>query len=79
MEQQELLDNATLEPRTVADLIGEKLDLSVDQVMAVLEAANTAAYSMEMNLQELRDSYADMDLHELGMYEDVNAALNLDL
>lgn len=76
MEQQELLDNATLEPRTVADLIGDRLDLSVDQVTAVLEMANTAAYSMEMNLQELRDSYLDMDLEQLGWRDEVIAALD---
>jgi hypothetical protein len=78
MDQQELLDNATTDPRTVADLIGERLELSVDQVMAVLEMANTAAYSMEMNLQQLFDSYTDMDLYELGMFEDVVDALDSD-
>jgi hypothetical protein len=61
---------------TALDIIAAHLDLSVDEVRAVLEAANSAAYSMEMDMQRWFDSYMDMELSELGIYAgDVKAAV----
>lgn len=73
---QELLNNSTLDPHSVLDLIGERLNMSVDELGAVLEAFNTAAYAMELNMQQLFDDHMDEDLHELGMFDDVVAALD---
>ena len=50
---------------TSLDIIANRLNLSVDEVRAVLEAANSAAYTMEMNLQTWFDDYMDMELEEV--------------
>jgi len=51
---------------TALDIIAARMNLSVDEVRAVLEAADSAAYSMEMNLSEWYPDFADMELTEMG-------------
>ena len=51
---------------TPLDIIANRLNLSVDEVRAVLEAADSAAYAMEMNLEQWFPDFADMELTEMG-------------
>ena len=51
---------------TSLDIIANRLNLSVDEVRAVLEAADSAAYAMEMNLEQWFPDFADMELTEMG-------------
>ena len=63
---------------TSLDIIANRFNLSVDEVRAIFEAANTAAYSMEMDMQRWFDDYSDMELNEFGegMENDVFRAVN---
>lgn len=51
---------------TALDIIAAHLNMSVDEVRAVLEAADSAAYAMEMNLEQWFPDFADMELTEMG-------------
>jgi len=51
---------------TALDIIAAHLNMSVDEVGAVLEAADSAAYAMEMNLDQWFPDFSDMELGELG-------------
>lgn len=51
---------------TPLDIIAAKLNMSTDEVNAVLDAAETAAYAMEMNLEQWYPDFADMELTEMG-------------